>query len=178
LTDEKALNIIRERATEQIKIAGDIMNNKKAEIDSMENLMHEISTKYGITDFEYQVNGFSREYYHALGSGGVNAKMETDRKNFEEKGVEFVSLKEQLLNLRLAYVKYQEKYQFIEMDLHKKLSFHNTVSKAVPPQRKDSPKRTLIIFLFTISVLFFAVIYIIYTEYYKAKFVNEFKDVH
>ena len=177
MADEKAIHILHERSAESIVVVGKLLNQKKAELDSLDNVMHELRTKYGIMDFENQISGFSREYYHALGNGGANSKMETDRINLEEKGGQYLTCKELLWKVRGSYLEYKLQYERLESDLNKELQFHNTISKAIPPQRKDSPKRTLIIIFFTLSVLFFAILYIIYIEFYKKQLMNELKDV-
>jgi hypothetical protein len=168
--DQKAISLLRTRSQEVVTIAKMQMDEKKHELDSLENAIKYIRANYGITDFENQIEGFSREYYRTMASGGANSRMETQRKNFEEKGGEYVLLKELLWRVRGSYADYKLKYEQAITDTKKELDFHTTVTKATPPERKDSPKRSLIILLFTFGVLFVAVLVIIYQEHYKKRF--------
>lgn len=165
--DRKAISLIRERSREVLQIVKMQMEEKKKELDSLENRIAYIRTNYGITDFENQIEGFSREYYRVMANGSGNAKMVTQQKNFEMKGGEFITLKEFLWRARGNYLDYKLKYEQTLSDITKELDFHNTITKATVPERKESPKRSLIILIFTFSVLFFAVLYIIYLEHYK-----------
>lgn len=171
--DQKAIGLVHERANEVVTIFRKQMLDKKAEVDSLENAIREIRTQYGITEFENMVEGFSREYYHAVATGGANPKLESTRKNLEEKGGEYVLLKEILWKVRGEYTTYKLSYEQALNDTKKELKFHNVISQATPPERKDSPKRTLIMLLFTLSVLLFALLVIIYQEYYKNRFDKE-----
>jgi len=171
--DQQALSLVRIRAKEVVTIVGKQMDDKKAEVDSLENAMKEIRINYGITEFEHMVEGFSREYFRALSSGGVNTKMETTRKNMEEKGGEYIFNKELLWKVRGEYSTYKLSYEQALTDTKKELKFHNIISKATPPERKDSPKRTLIMLIFTFSVVLFAVLVIIYQEHFKNRFEKE-----
>ncbi|MBK7964007.1 MAG: hypothetical protein IPK10_00915 [Bacteroidetes bacterium] len=171
--DKKAISLVRVRAQEVVTIVKKQMDDKKAEVDSLENAIKEIRTKYGITEFENMVEGFSREYYHAVATGGANSKLETTRKNLEEKGGEYVLLKEILWKVRGEYTTYKLSFEQALMDTKKEMKFHNVISKATPPERKDSPKRTLIMLMFTLGVMLFALVVIIYQEYYKNRFDKE-----
>ena len=171
--DQKAISLVRFRATEVVNIVGKQMRDKKAEVDSLENAIKEIRTQYGITEFENMVEGFSREYYRAVGSGGANSKLETTRKNLEEKGGEYVFLKELLWKVRGEYITYKLSYEQALTDTKKEMKFHNVISKATPPERKDSPKRTLIMLMFTAGMMLFALLVMIYQEHFKNRFDKE-----
>ncbi len=171
--DQKAVGLVHERANEVLIIVEKQMLDKKAELDSLENAIKEIRTQYGITEFDNMVAGFSREYFRAVAAGGANAKLESTRKNLEQKGGEYVFLKEILWKVRGEYAGYKLSYEQALKDTKKELKFHNVISQATPPERKDSPKRTLIMFLFTFSVVLFALVVIIYQEYYKNRFDKE-----
>lgn len=171
--DAKATSLLRERAREIMVITGTQMREKKAELDSLEKALLEIRTKYGITDFGNMIQGFSREYFGAVRNGGANAKLETFRRNLEEKGGEFVLLNSLLDPVRRSYSDYKLKYELALTDSKKELKYHNTITKPVAPERKDSPKRSLIMLVFTISVLFVAMLVIIYQEHYRKKLGEE-----
>ena len=171
--DQKAISLVRVRANEVVSIIGKQMMDKKAEVDSLENAIKEIRIKYGITEFDNMVQGFSREYYRAIASGGANSKLESTRKNLEEKGGEYVFLKEILWKVRGEYSTYKLSYEQALTDTRKEMKFHNVISKATPPERKDSPKRTLIMLMFTVGMMLFALLVMIYQEHFKNRFNKE-----
>ncbi len=174
--DEKALTILRDSCREALVIIKSQLDEKKAELDSMENAIKTLRMEYGITDFENQVEGFSREYYHALSSGNVNPRMETTQRNLQEKGGEYILLKELLWRIRGNYYDTKLRYDHTLTEIRKIKSFHSVVTKAAPPEKKDYPKRSLIMILFMLSTLFVAVLIIIYQEHYKQIFQRELGD--
>ncbi len=173
--DKKAINLVRERTKEIIVILKGQFESKKAEIDSMEMALHNIRTNYGVVDFESQVEGFSREYYKAKVAGDSRILAE-DKKNLEEKGGEYVALQQNLVSERKTYNKIKVKYDQALTDLTKVASFHNDITRAVPPEKKDSPKRLIIMLMFTLSVLLFAFVIIIYKEYYQVRISEQLNE--
>lgn len=171
--DNKALTILRDSSREALVVIKKQLDERKAELDSMENAIKVLRVNYGITDFENQVEGFSREYYHSLSTGNVNNRMETTQQNLQEKGGEYILLKELLWRVRGNYYDLKLQYDRTISDIKKQRSFHSTVSRATPPERKDYPKRSLIMLLFTASVLFVAVLIIIYQEHYRKLLAEE-----
>jgi uncharacterized protein involved in exopolysaccharide biosynthesis len=171
--DQKAVSLLRNRAKEITIILKTQLDQQQAEMDSMENAIKLLRTEYGITDFESQVEGFSREYYNYLAGNSNNTRMETARKNFEEKGGEYISLKEHLWRVRGNYNDTKIKYQNAVLDLTKEITFHNLISAPVVPERKDSPKRSLIMLVFMLSCLVLASVIILYREHYKAQLESE-----
>ncbi len=177
-TDVKAIALVRSRAKEQYTIVKSMLDDKQHQLDSMSIALTKLRTDYGITDFENQISGFSREYYKVLGSGGANTKMEQTRKNLQEKGSEYVSLKENYNRTIWAYNEYKIKYDIIVEDLSKELKVHNTVTKPTVPEKKDSPKRALIMIAIVCSSLFMAFLFILYQEQLKVKINEALKDIN
>ncbi len=165
--DQKAKSLIHIRALEVARINKEMMDHEKAIMDSLDLSMTSIRINYGITDFEQQAGSFAREYYRVLASGAANAKMATTQKNFEEKGAEYMFLKETLWRVRGTYNDYRKNYESAINDSKKELDFHNTISPPLVPEKKDSPKRALIMLMFSLSVMLVAVIVIVYQEQYR-----------
>ena len=67
----------------------------------------------------------------------------------------------------------KKQYEDNYSDYTKEITFHNLVTKAVPSEKKDSPKRMLLTLLLTLSSLVVAVLVIIYQEQYKDRFDKE-----
>ncbi len=173
--DQKAINLVRERTKEIIVILKGEYDSKTAEMDSMENKMRELRSTYGIFDFESQVEGFSREYYRAKvqGEGRI---LEQDKKNLEDKGGEYFALKENLFRIRGTYNDIKVKYDQALTDLTKEASFHNDITRALPPEKKDSPKRGIIMLMFTLSVMMLAFVIIIYKDYYQPQIEKRLRE--
>lgn len=171
--DLKARSIHRDSCQEALIVIERILTKKKSELDSMENAIKVIRMQYGITDFENQVEGFSREYYHSLSAGNLNEGMRTAQQNMQEKGGEYILLKELLWRARGDYYDTKLRYDYTLSEIRKERSYHSMVSRATPAERKDYPKRTLIILLFTISVLFVSILVIVYKEHYRKRFEDE-----
>jgi hypothetical protein len=171
--DLKARSIHRDSCQEALIVIERQLTKKKNELDSMENAIKVIRMQYGITDFENQVEGFSREYYHSLSAGAVNEGMRTAQQNLQEKGGEYILLKELLWRARGDYFDTKLRYDYTLSEIRKERSYHSMVSRATPAERKDYPKRTLIILLFTLSVLFVAILIVVYKEHYRKLFNDE-----
>ncbi|HQK98729.1 MAG TPA: Wzz/FepE/Etk N-terminal domain-containing protein [Bacteroidia bacterium] len=171
--DQKAKSLIHIRALEAASVNKVMMDHEKLILDSLDEQMTTIRKEYGITDFEQQVGSFAREYYRVMAGGGANAKMATMQKNFEEKGAEYMFLKETLWRVRGTYNDYRKNYETAINDAQKDLDFHNTVSPPLVPEKKDSPKRALIMIMFSLSVMLVAVIVIVYQEQYRDRLLQQ-----
>jgi hypothetical protein len=174
--DKKALSLVRQKAVENMATVQRRLDDKKAEMDSMLIVLTELSTKYGVLDYENQVLGFSREYYRSLGGGGSSSKMEQAKRNLEEKGNEAFSLKENLWRVRGQYNDIKKIKDDLVSEMTKTVTFHNLVTKAVPAEKKDSPKRMMMSLLITLSVMTIALLVIIYQEHYKRRFDDSLKN--
>jgi len=175
--DTKILSLNRARSADILLVLKNSLDNKTAQIDSLDRAIKLIRMNYGISEFEEQIAGFSREYYKSLSSGNVNSRMEQTKKNLEEKGGEYVDLKEHLFRARGAYNDIKEKYDLVLIDTQKTLKYHNVVTAPITADKKEFPKRSVIMLLFTISVMLFAILIIIYQEKYKTILQEEFKDL-
>lgn len=177
-TDQKAISLIRSRANEQLIIAKSMVDEKEHQIDSLSAAITKIGAEYGITDYGNQIAGFSREYYKVMASGGTNSKMESMRKNLEEKGSESLALRNQLDKAIYNYNEYKTKYDITVQDLKKELKFHNTITRPTVPEKKDSPKRAVVMITIILSTLFMAFLVILYQERLKVKIDAALKDIN
>ena len=86
------------------------------------------------------------------------------------------SLKENLWRVRGQYNDIKKVYEDELSNLTKTITFHNLVTAAVPAEKKDSPKRSLLALLCTLSVMAAAVLIIIYHDFYKVQFEAELNE--
>jgi hypothetical protein len=170
---KKARMLQREKSSEVVVILKNQLDLKKAEMDSMERELMKLRVDYGILDFESQVRSFSRQYYKDASQGragnGGNQPLDKMMKNLLLKGGEYVSLKEHLWRTRGAYNDYKISYETTLKDLTKELTYSNVVTRPVPAEKKSSPVRSLIVLMFTASMLFLSFIILVVFENSKLK---------
>lgn len=167
--DIKAISLIHTRALEVAEVNKKAMQNEKIILDSLDIAITTLRDSSGITDFESQIEGFSREYYRSLASGNVNANMSKAQQNLASKGAEYMTLKEVVRNSRDAYTNYRKNYEAALNDSKKELNFNNIVSPPLVPEKKDSPKRAIVMILFTLSAMLIAIVTAVYIEQYRDK---------
>ncbi|MFM7017092.1 MAG: hypothetical protein ACKOX3_12270 [Bacteroidota bacterium] len=167
--DVKAISLIHNRALEVAEVNKKAMENEKSILDSLDQAITTLRDSSGITDFESQIQGFSREYYRSMSSGNVNGNMAKTQQNLASKGAEYMTLKEVVRNSRDAYTNYRKNYEAALNDTKKELDFHNIVSPPLVPEKKDSPKRALVMILFTLSTMLIAIVSAVYIEQYRDK---------
>ncbi len=167
--DIKGVSLIHNRAEDVAKLNKKAMEDEKHILDSTESVLTALRDSSGITDFESQIEGFSREYYRALASGNVNTNMAKAHENLTTKGAEYMTLKEVVRNSRDAYTLYRKNYESALIDAKKELNFHNIVSPPLVPEKKDSPKRAIVMILFSLSAMLIAIVSAVYIEQYRDK---------
>ncbi len=168
--DQKARSLQREKSQEVVVIFKNQLDYYKFQMDSMENALKDIRMDYGILDFEEQMNSFSRIYYTAVKDGAAgsgNRPMDKIMHNMQLKGGEAMALKEHLWRIRGTYNDVKLQYEDALKDLTKVLTYSNIVTKPVPAEKKSYPVRSLIVIIFTVSVLLFTLISVIIFENFQ-----------
>lgn len=147
--DIKARALQAEKSREVMVIAKNQMDNKYAEMDSMETILKEYRYKYGILDYKEQSKEATRGYLKALSSN--NSRAITEAKNLldalKEKGGEFNAMNEHLWRVRGTYNDLKIIYQNAERDVTKKLTYANVVTKPQAADKKSYPIRWLIVLI-------------------------------
>ncbi len=174
---KKARALQREKSGEVVVIIKNQLDLKTAEMDSMESALLELRTQYGILDFDEQVKSFSRVYYEEVAAGRANAggnrAMDKVMTNLLNKGGEYISLKEHLWRVRGTYNDLKLNYESALKDMTKELTYSNVVTKPVPAEKKSSPVRSLIVLMFTCSMLLLSFIIIVLFENSKRMETNK-----
>lgn len=164
---KKARQLQRSKTEEVLVITKNQLDLKKAEMDSMENEMKTLRTKYGIIEYEGQINSFSRVYYTevAAGRAGIGGRpLDKVMQNFQNKGGEYISLKEHLWRVRGQYNDYKKSYEDLQKDMTKELTYSSIVTSPVAAEKKSYPVRSLIVLMFTASMLLLSFIIIVLYE--------------
>jgi len=173
----KARELQREKSNEVVIILKNQLDFKKAEMDSMEKELMDIRMRYGILDFENQVKSFSKVYYSELAGGrasiGGNRPIDNAMKGLLNKGGAYVSLSEHLWRVRGTYNDLKVLYESALKDLTKELTYSNIITKPIPAEKKTSPVRSLIILMFTGSMLLLTFIVLVILENSKRVITNK-----
>ncbi len=159
LLNLKQRSLQRSKSAEVVKILKMQMDNAKTEMDSMEIVMKELRVKYGILDYDAQAKEVSKRYLKMISTGGGNpaGMKEIDGviKNLEEKGGDYVSVKEHLWRARGRWNDLKVEYQTAVRDIVKELTYSNPITKPFPADKKSYPVRWLIVLVSTASSFFF-----------------------
>lgn len=156
--DLKARSLQIEKSQEVMVIALDQLKNKKNQLDSMENLLHEYSTKYGLLDYKSQSKEVTRAYMRGLTSNDTKVLNESNRimQGLMDKGTEFNSINEHLWRLRGTYNDLKLIYENAYRDVYKELTYANVVTRPFPSDKKAYPVRWLIVLISVSSSLLLA----------------------
>ena len=154
----KARSLQIEKSHEVMVIALDQLKNKKNQLDSMENLLHEYSTKYGLLDYKSQSKEVTRAYMRGLTSNDAKVIKESNRimQGLMDKGTEFNSINEHLWRLRGTYNDLKLIYENAYRDVYKELTYANVVTRPFPSDKKAYPVRWLIVLISVGSSLLLA----------------------
>ncbi len=145
--NQKARNLQIEKSREVMIIAKNQLIKKKSEMDSMDNTLHEYSTKYGLLDYKSQSKEITRAYMRALSTGNTKAINESNKilEGLRDKGTEFNALNEHLWRIRGTYNDLLLAYDNAYRDVYKNLTYANVVTRPFPSDKKAYPIRWLIV---------------------------------
>jgi capsular polysaccharide biosynthesis protein len=164
-----ARNLQRKSTNELIVMYSKQLAKIKHEIDSMDALIKVLRTDYGIVEFDAQVKEVTRAYMKVAGSSNDPKKLENLEavrvmRNFQERGGDYLLLKNQINSEKSFYFKKLEEYNMVRTDFTKELTYSNIVSKPIPATKKSYPVRWLIVLISSVSTLFFALIVLGYID--------------
>lgn len=163
-------SLMKQKFNEVVELRRQAVLNKKATMDSLENVLSNLREKYGIVDFKAQ----ARELARAMYKGNGNSFLNEQYKNLKDHGGEEFALTEHLFRARGFYNDAVREYDLAVNDRDKNFTFSNKIIKPEEPQVKHFPKGTIIIASFTAAVLFFALLIIVIIEMYRSRWKNEF----
>lgn len=164
----KIRHIHKEKANEVLTVLSKTLRMKKNEIDSVEKNLYTLRTKYGIIDYGNQSREVTRGFLGTVDGNNVaqiNKKEVLKLKNnIEKKGGKFIFNNTRIYDLLKEYSAIQGQYDQAYKDVNKKFTYTNTVSSPYVADKKDSPKRFVILALSALAVLFFTLITIFIIE--------------
>jgi len=167
---ERALQ--KEKSLELVKILKKQVRIKKAEMDSMEQVLTNLRKNYGILDYALQTEYATERHLEMISSVGASKQAEEIVPLLEalkEKGGEFLALNEHLWRIRGSYNDLKEQHEAAKRDVEKALTYCNIVTNPEVPDKKAYPVRWLIVLVSTLGGLFFCFLAISLLENLKTQ---------
>jgi len=157
--NETTRQLQREKSQEVVVIYQNLFADKKKELDSLDALLKNYRTQYGLLDYKQQTREISRAYY-----GGKSSAAKELLTALATHGGEFNAMSEKMDNGLLAYSKLQFDYENALKDVSKVLTYSNMVTKPIPADKKSTPIRWLIVMVSVVSTLFVAFLVLLFME--------------
>ncbi|HOZ82541.1 MAG TPA: Wzz/FepE/Etk N-terminal domain-containing protein [Bacteroidia bacterium] len=159
-----ARKLYREKTMEAYVVAKTQFDMKENELDSADKVLTELRMKSGIIEFSQQTREISRAYYTSILNKSNNVRLEEMFQKLQQYGSDYVTLNEKINYTRGVYNNYKQYVENAEKDLTKELSYSNVVTPPMIPDKKAYPVRSLIMLMFTASVVFLSFVVIIIYE--------------
>lgn len=153
----KARKLQREKSKEVLVIYKNLVDDKKVQIDSLENSLKRISETYGVFEFGRQAEVVTEQYLESIrkGEGVKTEKIAALFNNFKEKGNEFSALSILLVNAYDEYNKHLVNYEKAKSDVTKELTYTNEIISPQISDKKSYPVRWIIVTISVLSSVFF-----------------------
>ncbi len=161
ILNKKVQEVQRVKSKEVVDMWAVQLSAKKHQIDSMSALSKQLSTQYGLLEYEGQTREVTKAYYQSLAAGkGTKQNDETAQqiKNMEDHGIEFRVLNQHIESAMLDYAGMEAKYEDAKKDIDKHFTFWNMVSAPFIPDSYSYPLRSLIIIGSCFAALVFSIL--------------------
>lgn len=160
--NEKIRSIHREKYNEVVLSMGRILDQKRAQLDSIEAELSMLRQDYELIDFESQAREITRGYLRTVdGSNSTNINMKDVirlKENFEQKAGRMAILTQRRDDVLRLYAQFEEVYDRAVYDTNKHFTFTNVISPPVTADKKSYPVRWLIVLYAVAAALVFAVV--------------------
>ena len=175
ILNKKVHAIQVEKSIEVANMLKSAMDVRKHQIDSMSALSKDLSTKYGLLEYESQTREVERAYYQAIQSKGSKTfdELATQKKNLEDHGMEFRAVNQHIESALKDYNDIEVKYNDAMKDVTKKLTYWNMVSAPFRPDTYSYPLRSLIVLGTCFAAFVFSILVMRSTEKLKSARMKE-----
>lgn len=145
--DIKARQLQSEKSKEVLVITQNQLEQKRQQMDSMETILKQYRTEYGLLEYKEQSREATRAYLKALRVGNSRGAAEAQKllNALIDKGGEFNALHEHLWRVRGDYNNLKILYENAQRDVYKKLTYANVVTAPQAADKKSFPVRWLIV---------------------------------
>ncbi len=158
--DRKVQSLHRIKIAEEYGIRKEELVRLKNEMDSMAGILGKLGREYGVLEITGQSEGISRAYFDAVASGRVNENMKQAFANVAEKYPEaramMLRVEGYASNVALVQVKLDDAYR----ELTKEITYSVVVTPPYPSDKKDWPKRSIIVLMSVLFTLMMAMVVI------------------
>ncbi|MBE7509535.1 MAG: hypothetical protein HS118_05030 [Bacteroidia bacterium] len=162
--DRVTRKLYRDLTQEALVVAQRQFEEKSIMIDSLDKEMTKLRMKSGIIEFSQQTREISRAYYTSILNKNPNAKLDTLFSKMQQYGSEYVTLNEKINYARATINNYRQYVENATKDLTKVLTYSNVVTQPEVADKKSYPVRSLIMLMFTASVVFLSFVVIVIYE--------------
>lgn len=169
--DSTVHNMQKERAIEAYKIVEKAYNSAQSEITVLSDSLQKIR-ELGIIDYQSQASALNEAYATALSKGNNSAARAIEKKLdiLAKYGGNYVELSAKLESgiERLGMLK--DKFAAAKVDVEQTLPQIYIVDNAQVAERKSEPKRSIIVFMSTLSTFVLALLALIIHDNAKSRF--------
>jgi uncharacterized protein involved in exopolysaccharide biosynthesis len=160
--NQKIRSIHREKYIEVARSMNQTLEQKRAQLDSIEAELSMLSQEYELIDFESQAREITRGYLRTVdGSNSTNINMKDVirlKENFEQKAGRMAILTQRRDDVLRLYAQFEEVYDRAVYDANKHFTFTNVITPPVVADKKSYPVRWLIVLYAVAASLVFAVV--------------------
>lgn len=167
----KVRSLHEEKFGEVVRMYERTLAKKKANIDSLQLRLQDLSINYGLTDFAVQSEQVTKGYLKTIDGNGasrVNDKeVQKLKHNIEDKGAELIVLHNLIGRESLKYVDLKHEYELASMDYDRKFTYTNVITEPYVADKKSYPVRWLIVVITALASFFVTFIAILILENFK-----------
>ncbi len=175
----KIRKIHRDKYAEVVNSMGLILQEKKAQLDSVEKALSDLRLNYELIDYGAQATEITRGYLRTVdGSNSTNINTKDGlrlKENFENKAGQLAILTQRRKDILHIYSEFELIYDRAVYDAEKVFTFTNVVTPPVVADKKSYPVRWLIVLYSVAAALFFSVVVISVIE--NKRINQEMKDL-
>lgn len=158
--DKKVQSLHRVKVQEEYSIRSRELTRLEKEIDSLTNCLGELGRKYGVLEVTGQSEGISTAYFTAIANGRDNEQLKEYFNNVAAKSPEARSLMVRVEGASVQVVKVKELRDDAYRELTKEITYSVVITPPYPADKKDWPKRSVIVLMSVIFTLIMAMVVI------------------
>ena len=167
--DEKVLMTHHEKYTEVLNYIGNRLQAKQAEIDSVENILYDIRTQYGIIDYPNQSREVARGFLRTVDGNNAAQNINTRevlqlKENIEKYGGIYTYYNNRYYDLIAEYSKVKMDYDEALMFTTRTITYSNIISEPFAADKKSYPVRWVIVLLAAVGVFLASFVVILVME--------------
>ena len=158
--DKKVQSLHRLKVVEEYNIRKNELTRLQKEMDSLSNALGDLGRKYGVMEITGQSEGISTAYFTAIGNGRDVTKLQEYFDNVAAKSPEARSLMLRVEGASTQVVKIKELCDDAYRELTKTITYSVVVTPPYVSDKKDWPKRSIIVLMSVIFTLMMAMVVI------------------